>query len=78
MNYWKHQIKDGDRIDLLADYYYNDGKQIEGIFQANPHLPFKNELQEFIGQEIYIPVENIQTIKIDNNKKGIKRLLWKK
>jgi len=78
MEYWKHQIILGDRVDLLAYFYYDDAAKIEPIYQANPQLPFKNDLDNFIGVEIFIPVDESLKIKIDENKKGIKRLLWKR
>ena len=59
MNYWKHQICAGDRVDLLADFYYENPTLIEPIFQANSWLPFKNELDQFVGQEIFIPVMEV-------------------
>jgi len=74
--YWKHQIVEGDRVDLIAHVYYNDAAKIELIFETNPELPFRNDLTGFVGKEIYIPVETPETIITKSD--GLKTLIWRK
>lgn len=50
----KHIIKQGERWDSLAYYYYGDGTEYVRIMDANPQLSFCEVLPT--GVEVYIPV----------------------
>jgi len=76
--YWKHKIIEGDRIDRIAWHYYNDSGTVEKIFIANPWLKFSNDISEYVGEEIYIPVVKAENKAEMPAKKGLKRLLWKR
>lgn len=49
-----HQIKAGERWDLLAQHYYGDVGEINRLIDANPHIPFCEMLP--VGQSLFVPV----------------------
>ena len=53
----EYTIKDGDRLDLLSLYFYNDSSKWWRILDANPDIIFGNDLtlKENIGETILIP-----------------------
>lgn len=53
----EHTIREGDRIDLLALYYYNDPRKWWRILDANPEILCGGELDapENIGRILLIP-----------------------
>jgi len=53
----EHVIKSGDRLDLLARHYYNDGRLWWRILDANQDILFGGDLclPEHIGATILIP-----------------------
>ena len=53
----KHVIKAGDRLDLLARYYYNDDKLWWRIVDANPEFLYAGDmtLEKMEGSSISIP-----------------------
>ena len=40
----EHQLREGDRLDLLARHYYNDSRLWWRILDANPELGFGGDL----------------------------------
>ncbi len=53
----EHVIKQGDRLDLLARHYYNDGRLWWRILDANPDFLYGGEmlLDDYQGEIILIP-----------------------
>ena len=53
----EHVVKQGERLDLLSLYYYNDTQQWWRILDANPDILFGGELalEQHIGSVILIP-----------------------
>ena len=53
----EYTIKEGDRLDLLALYFYNDSRKWWRMLDANPDIIFGNDLtlKENIGETILIP-----------------------
>ncbi len=53
----EHVVKQGERLDLLALYYYNDAHMWWRIVDANPDILFGGELalDQHIGSVILIP-----------------------
>lgn len=53
----EHQVKAGDRLDLLARHYYNDDRLWWRIVDANPQVLYGGDLvlAEMEGQIILIP-----------------------
>ena len=53
----EHNIKAGDRLDLLARHYYNNDRLWWRILDANPDILFATDLllDEWQGQIILIP-----------------------
>jgi hypothetical protein len=53
----EHVIRVGDRLDLLARYYYNDSRLGWRILDANPELLFGGDisLASFEGRVLLIP-----------------------
>ncbi|WP_462160118.1 hypothetical protein [Pseudoalteromonas sp. GB56] len=53
----EHQVQEDDRLDHLAQYYYNDARLWWRIVDANPDLLFADNLlsKEWIGRAIVIP-----------------------
>ena len=50
-------VKDGDRLDLLALYFYNDSRKWWRMLDANPEIIFAADLtlNEYVGETILIP-----------------------
>ena len=50
-------VKQDDRLDLLALYFYNDSRKWWRILDANPDIIFGADmrLDEYIGEAILIP-----------------------
>jgi len=53
----EHAVKQGERLDLLALYYYNNAHMWWRIVDANPDILFGGELalDQHIGSVILIP-----------------------
>jgi len=53
----EYTVKSGDRLDLLARNFYNDGRQWWRILDANPDILFGSvlNLDELEGEVILIP-----------------------
>ena len=53
----EHTICETDRLDHLAQHYYNDDRLWWRIVDANPKLLFADQLlgEEYIGEVILIP-----------------------
>ncbi len=53
----EHQVKKGDRLDLLADHYYGNDRLWWRILDANPGFIYAGALlaDEMTGQIILIP-----------------------
>ncbi len=53
----EHQVQEDDRLDHLAQHYYNDARLWWRIVDANPDLLFADNLlsKEWIGRAIVIP-----------------------
>ena len=53
----EHMVRDGERLDLLAEYYYNDARRWWRILDANPEIQFAGDLMlnEMVGSIILIP-----------------------
>jgi len=50
-------IKQGDRLDLLALYFYNDSSKWWRLLDANPDIMFAADLtlEEHLGRTIQVP-----------------------
>ena len=55
----QHQIKAGERWDLLAYHYYGDVGEINRLIDANPHIPFCEVLPT--GHTLFVPVIKVKT-----------------
>lgn len=53
----EYTVKEGDRLDLLALYFYNDTRKWWRILDANPEIVFGADLTlaENVGETILIP-----------------------
>lgn len=53
----EHTVSEGDRLDLLARYYYNNSRLWYRIADANPEIlfPASIELDGMVGHTILIP-----------------------
>lgn len=53
----EHVVKTGDRTDLVARHYYNDGPLWWRILDANPDVMFGGELhlEETEGETVLVP-----------------------
>jgi len=53
----EHVIQAGDRLDLLARHYYNDGRMWWRILDANPDIVHAGDLcvKNRVGETILIP-----------------------
>lgn len=53
----EHLVTDNDRLDRLAQHYFNDTRLWWRIVDANPELIFSDNLlsEEWIGRSILIP-----------------------
>lgn len=53
----EHQVKEGERLDLLAYHYYNNPRLWWRIVDANPDVLFAGELvlNDVLGQTLLIP-----------------------
>lgn len=53
----EYTIKEGDRLDLLSLYFYNNLRRWWRILDANPQILFGADLmlKEYIGETIHIP-----------------------
>jgi hypothetical protein len=53
----EHQVKAGDRLDLLARHYYNDDRLWWRIVDANPEVLFGGDvlLEHMHGRFILVP-----------------------
>lgn len=54
-----HQIREGERWDLLAYHYYGDIGEVSRLIDANPQLPFCEQLP--VGQWLFVPVLTVKT-----------------
>lgn len=50
-------VKEGDRLDLLSLYFYNNTRRWWRILDANPQIVFGADLMlsEYVGETILIP-----------------------
>ncbi|TPH23914.1 hypothetical protein EUX48_03430 [Haemophilus haemolyticus] len=60
----KHTVKQGERWDNLAYYYYGDALEYARIIIANPHISFCEVLPT--GATVFIPVLNVKPIQNEN------------
>jgi len=54
----EHSIREGERLDLVALYYYNDARKWWRILDANPHITCAADLmldESLIGTVLLIP-----------------------
>lgn len=53
----EYTVKDGDRLDLLALYFYNDSRKWWRLLDANPLIIFAADLtlSKNVGETILIP-----------------------
>lgn len=58
-----YKFKAGDRLDLLAERFYNDPQKSWVILQANPEYSFEYEIK--IGDNIVIP-QNAREVDYSN------------
>ncbi|MDD6910222.1 tail protein X [Actinobacillus minor] len=56
--YLRHTVKQGERWDNLAYYYYGDALEYGRIINANPQVSFYEVLP--VGITLYIPVLDIK------------------
>lgn len=54
----QHQIREGERWDLLAQHYYGDVGEMNRLLDANPHIPFCEVLPT--GQLLFVPVIQVK------------------
>ena len=54
----KHTVKQGERWDNLAYYYYGDALEYGRLISANPQLSFCEVLPT--GATVFIPVLNVK------------------
>lgn len=77
--YWRHRVRQGDTLHNIAWFYYNDADRIEPILRSNPRLPFRDDLDDFIGETILVPIEVVvadgTAVSVKEPDSGIKRLL---
>lgn len=62
-HYLKHIVSDSERWDNLAYRYYGDPLKVNLLIDANPHIPFCEQLPT--GQIIWVPV--LQVAQVDNS-----------
>ncbi|OOF44035.1 hypothetical protein BKK51_10235 [Rodentibacter trehalosifermentans] len=60
----KHTVKQGERWDSLAYYYYGNALGYARIIEANPHISFCEVLPT--GETVYIPVLNVKPAQNEN------------
>lgn len=60
----KHTVKQGERWDNLAYYYYGDALEYARLISANPHISFCEVLPT--GATVYIPVLNVKPTQNEN------------
>lgn len=58
MKYIPHKIVSGERIDQLSLKYYGRVDAVEPIYKANPKLKFNAVLEQWVGETIYIPIDD--------------------
>lgn len=54
----EHSIREGERLDLVALYYYNDARKWWRILDANPHILCAADLmldENLVGSVLLIP-----------------------
>ena len=53
----EHTVREGDRLDLLAQHYYNDDRLWWRILDANPEILHGGDAvaEEMVGRVILIP-----------------------
>jgi len=71
--YLPHIVEPGDRIDKLSQKYYGRVDNVEPIYSHNRQLKFNTELDDHIGTEIIIPIEenNPEPVRIRPGIRGI-------
>ena len=60
----KHTVKQAERWDNLAYYYYGNALEYARIIEANPHISFCEVLPT--GATVFIPVLNVKPIQNEN------------
>lgn len=60
----KHTVKQGERWDNLAYYYYGDALEYARIIRANPHISFCEVFPT--GATVFIPVLNVKPTQNEN------------
>lgn len=60
----KHTVKQGERWDNLAYYYYGDALEYGRLISANPQLSFCEVLST--GATVFIPVLNVKPTQNEN------------
>ena len=60
----KHIVKQGERGDNLAYYYYGDALEYGRLISANPQLSFCEVLPT--GATVFIPVLNVKPTQNEN------------
>jgi len=53
----EYTVKEGDRLDLLSLYFYNNDRKWWRILDANPEIIFGADLSlaNYVGESIFIP-----------------------
>jgi hypothetical protein len=53
----EYRIKEGDRLDLLALYFYNNDRKWWRLLDANPWVIFGDDLSlaPYVGETLFIP-----------------------
>ena len=59
-HYLKHIVTDFERWDTLAYHYYGNPLMINLLIDANPHIPFCEELPR--NQIVLVPVIKAQSV----------------
>lgn len=60
MDYWQYITREGDRWDLIAQRFYGDATDYEGIVAANPAVPIIPLLPS--GLLVRVPIKEVSTI----------------
>lgn len=71
--YYTYTIISGDRIDKVSQKFYGRVDNAEPVFEANPWLKFTVSLEEYVGRELVIPIEE-ETETVVTAKHGLRAL----
>lgn len=71
--YYTYTIISGDRIDKVSQKFYGRVDNVEPVFEANPWLKFTVSLEEYVGRELVIPIDE-ETETVVTAKHGLRAL----